>query len=882
MKTSRNTHIQSHNIIVHTFVVDLSLEPCFDVGYSRHLTESDLPDFVRRYCHDTKMRYVQQPVLPEFDWPPSLGGQYIRLALIKQGRSTRDFKYNAVIELQEDYVRGNYDKILRRKTEIQLEEIFDPVFCEGGYEFPLKMLIDGAPGVGKTTLGRNVGQKWAEGELLQGYWLVLLLHLRETAISRAQTIDDFFYHDDKKLQDAAITFVKETSGRGVLIIFDGFDELSLEERSRQSLCLDVIKGKKLCQCAVIVTSRPCASRPLQGLQSVNRHVEVLGFMDEEIRLCIEQRIDDKTKSENLWSELQDRLDVASICQIPLNCSIVLYVYEQEDYQLPNTLTEIYELFVLHGLKRYCTRTVNVIAAETLQDLNNLPSPLQEYLVVLSKLAFDGLKMDKLVFPKCELAQAFSALSGTFTITDVPVLDLMTVAKSYSSRGTHDTYSFLHLTIQEYLSAFWAAKYLSDAEKLNFLMEYLRNDRFSMVLWFFSGITGLNFSDVQSVFDRIVWMYDHVHICHLLYESDCKNHSHCSYIANRCLPLKELIIACEPKTSQVSSRYIGRNKYSRFDTLTIVNFLAYSECQWNSLTLNLHHVQAFHKVFTGINPCQTFVKQVEIEVDVTSIASFTEITTCLLDKILQFGNKMLKVIFCPSYVDADNIQIVSNNLEKMLTMINVGLVCFELKGVLNMALPNFVEIAIKAVVHNIRIKNLELHGFNVEELQYLVSSLIKWNSKVKLVTLSVEAYCQQGECIEFFRSFSTFLATNMSLKQIDIKLPLNNIDVLKCDDFESKLNTNYTLKRLTVGKIIYERIDGKMKGNKHEAIETIRSRALYNISAQSSTDTPWASVLRPVFSSGDKNHRTSFSDDFEQILELDELTLQLDESCTGIS
>ena len=175
---------------------------------------------------------------------------------------------------------------------------------------------------------------------------------------------------------------------------------------------------------------------------------VLGFMDKEIQLCIEQRIIDETKSENLWSELQDRLDVASICQIPLNCSIVLYVYEQEDYQLSNTLTEIYELFVLHDLKRYCTRTGDNNAAETLQDLNDVPSPLQEYLVVLSKLiAFEGLKMDKLVFPKCELVKAFSALSGTFTTTDIPVLDLMTAAaKSYSSRGTHDTYSFLHLTI----------------------------------------------------------------------------------------------------------------------------------------------------------------------------------------------------------------------------------------------------------------------------------------------------------------------------------------------------------------------------------------------------------------------------------------------------
>ena len=51
------------------------------------------------------------------------------------------------------------------------------------------------------------------------------------------------------------------------------------------------------------------------------------------------------------------------------------------------------------------------------------------------------------------------------------------------------------------------------------------------------------------------------------------------------------------------------------------------------------MQAYHKVFTGINPCQTFVKQIEIEVDVTSIACFSEFITDLLDKILQFGTKI---------------------------------------------------------------------------------------------------------------------------------------------------------------------------------------------------------------------------------------------------
>ena len=229
---------------------------------------------------------------------------------------------------------------------------------------------------------------------MQEYWLVLLLHLCERKISRAQTIDDFFYHDDQMIQTAVATFVKVTSGRGVMIIFDGFDELSLTQRREHSLFLDIIKGKVLSECSVVVTSRPYASRPVQELQSVNRHIEVLGFTNEQIHKCIQQRINEEAKTAQLCAELEDRLEIASICQIPLNCSIVLYVYEMEDYGLPDTLTELYELFILHGLRRYATRT-NIVG--TFHDISKLPRPVDNYFNLLSKVAYDGLTEDKLVF-----------------------------------------------------------------------------------------------------------------------------------------------------------------------------------------------------------------------------------------------------------------------------------------------------------------------------------------------------------------------------------------------------------------------------------------------------------------------------------------------------
>ena len=791
--------------------VDLSLDPCFDIDYGPRLDESELPARVQEYCHDTKMRYIEQSVLPESDWPPNLGGDYIRLALVKQGRTTLDFNYRRVVALQEDYVRGKYDKILQHKTEIELQEIFDPVFCEGGYEFPrIKILIDGAPGVGKTTLSRTVSRKWAEGKFLQEYWLVLLLHLRERDISRAQTIDNFFYHDNQMVQDTVATFVKERSGRGVLLIFDGFDELNFVQRHEQSLFLDIVKGKILRKSAVMITSRPYASKSVQQLQSVDRHVEVLGFTNEQIHKCIKQRINDGVKAEELCAELEDRLDIASICQIPLNCSIVLYVYKMENYRLPGTLTELFELFVLHGLRRYTTRTQNPDVAETLFDTSALPVPIRDYFSILSKIAYDGLKEDKLVFGQNELKVAFSPV---FTGKDLPVLDLMTSAKSYSSRGTHDTYSFLHLTIQEFLGAFWAAKNLSDKDKLDFLEENLKKERFYMTLWFFAGITKLDISNLCSIFSKDLWEHhNHIHICHLLYESDS---SHCGYVAENCVSDKEISFV----TGTNQGKYNQSIRYSRFDRLMIAHFLAYSQCQWNRLILHLNDVKILHKVFiNGLDVCGTSILQVVVIVGSDNISSFCEGTISMLDEIPNF--RSVKVSFELDNSSEINFQDIKGNIKnalmktKAIRSIYVKIIGKNMEEITR----SFYDELIEGIAHNgSLVQDLQLGTVTVHTIEYLIALLIKWNSSLKLVNLLISKdytdYClEEKQCCEFFKSLSTFLSKNSSLKQIIISPPFDERHLVRCiDTIQSALDQNSTLEELN---IIYYGEQLTFQRNKH--------------------------------------------------------------------
>ena len=553
-----------------------------------------LPDFVLQYCNDMKTRYLQQSILPDSDWPPSLGGQYIRLALIEQQRSLHYHTPESVIEQQKDYTRGDYDKIMERKTKIELINAFAKMIDKGGNELVLRMLVDGAPGVGKTTLSRKVSSMWANGEILQRYWLVLLLHLREKAISKAKTIDTFFYHSDSKVQESVIEFVNKRSGDGVLIIFDGFDELSSYERSEESLFLDICGGKVLPRCAIAITSRPYASRSLQELPSINRHIEVLGFTDEQVEVCIMNKIKDEEKAKELCTELKDRLDIASICQIPLNCSIVLYVYEQEKYSLPRTLTELYELFILHSLKRFLKRTKHTDLSKLLRSLEKVPHPFKENLLTLCNIAFKGLKDDKLVFVREELVNFYSLEYQELDL-DLPVLDLMTSAKCFDDRGAQDTYSFLHLTIQEFLAAYWIAHSFSDNDKLEFFRQNVMNNRFRMVLLFVSGLSKLEFPNVSTVFSQQSWEEDKYLICHFTYEAG--NNSLCEIICKNC---------CINRTINLNTTS------SRFNRLVVLNFVAYGKCPWKCIELGPGDITIVHKVFSSSGlPNDTSIEKVAV-------------------------------------------------------------------------------------------------------------------------------------------------------------------------------------------------------------------------------------------------------------------------------
>ena len=214
--------------------------------------------------------------------------------------------------------------------------------------------------------------------------------------------------------------------------------------------------------------------------------------------------------------------------IPLHCALVTDLYQtywrkgKKEFA-PKTITQLYTRFIHSLLERYLDdHPVYGPQELCVQELTNLPQDVFDDLMRLAELAAKGIRAQEYVFDNL----AHNTLGLMQRVND-----------SESRKSKSVSYSFLHLTLQEYLAALYWSKLSS--EKVSpiftetgalpvkeyisgdFWAEYKYRQEYSNIHWpvlhFYGGLTGVVGTLLENIFVDMKSSVNH-NVLYLLFES----------------------------------------------------------------------------------------------------------------------------------------------------------------------------------------------------------------------------------------------------------------------------------------------------------------------------------------------------------------------------
>ena len=404
-----------------------------------------------------------------------------------------------LVQFRKQTIHGCIDDILEWKAPIRMKDILKPNYVysyETHKQFSItQLLIEGAPGIGKSTFAWEMCQKWSQHQLFNQYSLVVLLRFRDKRVHEATSVSDLFYHPHPKLQSEIVDCIVLSGGHGLLLILEGFDEAPVSKRTMDSIFVRLFRGQELPRATVILTTRPSASAKLrQFCNSANsRRIEIVGFGKKEIDEYIQCAFSDEQVRSDFKEYLSLYPHIHSMMYVPLNSAIVTHVYEScksSGTVVPKTMTQLYSSLIRTLLLRYLKdKEEYKDTCIKINSFKDLPQPVYDQFCEICKIAYTGI-----VCAETELI--FQDLPSDFD----PLGLMQTCPELYVDRGASVSYNFLHLTIQEYLAAYHISQQSRD-EQVAFMREHIESKKLEVVVRFLAGFNelGRDFWDVVREF-----------------------------------------------------------------------------------------------------------------------------------------------------------------------------------------------------------------------------------------------------------------------------------------------------------------------------------------------------------------------------------------------
>ena len=363
------------------------------------------------------------------------------------------------------------------KEVTSMTSIFTP---HEGCEQPLIVLIEGEPGMGKTTYCRKLVYDWASKQCHE--WdesfpridVLLLLRCREIKSTIWDAIEDQILPKGIELEARKIffQFLKENPSK-VLLVLDGLDEA---DPQKLETCLKLIQREELPGCYIVLTSRH------EGGSGVRPYtdtlLEIVGFTTTDAHCFIRKYFGQEKEhlAAKLVARVRFHMDLRDLTQNPLNTLLLCVIFEDLEGILPSNRTQLYVEIVLFILRRY----------ESKNGLSNRGKNLllvyKKELMILGRTALDSLREYELYFDdhKGDIKESLLIKFG-----------FLSIQSGGSKRAPCERYGFFHRSFQEFFSGYFLAfSTIDDVTKSHSVLtdtRYMPWGRLFHVFNFMSGI-----------------------------------------------------------------------------------------------------------------------------------------------------------------------------------------------------------------------------------------------------------------------------------------------------------------------------------------------------------------------------------------------------------
>ena len=406
----------------------------------------------------------------------------------------RPLLWDSTFKLPIEQVYTRLKIVSRRNADFRMDDnevnVFD-IFTAVGKGKDGMTIVEGSPGIGKTTFCLKLAYDWAHGNIpaecsFPKFELALLLKCRDIDGDIMGTIREQLLPRDieEKIVEKLFDFVKDIHNQErILIILDGLDELP--EKSRYHV--DELLHRRIFPfCYVLATSRQERGIEVRKNFVFDIHLEIKGYTESDAIVYVRRHfktIGQSPKGERLIEEMQQNTFLNALQNNPLNLLLLCVVYEDYEGKLPTSRTELYQVIVRCLLRRYCAKR-NLPAPE---DDSVLEKTFEKEILALGEIAWLCLLNDRYGFRETELDEFEKRYPGLVARE----LGLLYKEESLKRLKPEHEYCFLHKTFQEYVAAAYIAEKLVN-EQFNVFDHFPFADlvtKYPQVFIFVSGMLG---------------------------------------------------------------------------------------------------------------------------------------------------------------------------------------------------------------------------------------------------------------------------------------------------------------------------------------------------------------------------------------------------------